>query len=304
MGRWQHDMSPDMQAIERAAESLREKFPLSFHDLNELFHQAQRHWWFAEFWHVPRKDGWLSLSFRLCDLDENNEKQAIRELLEEIKQIELVSVVLRFARPDAYGILSPPVERVLNVAWGSESAETYLNYLGNLRAICKVVPFARVADADMALWVLHAKYFGPWNREVSEYYEGDPTLLRLRARNLIGPLRDLRMSIMARAFEGVLPDVAKVIACYLFELAVREKAKAMGASDYEGRIELWKVIDGLKGKVTQDTWRRWRDLKDTRNRMFHQNIKPSESEMQDLLHEIEEIEKSLPNVRLGKNFTL
>jgi len=239
IGRWRHDMSSDMQAIEHAAESLREKFPLSFEDLDKLFHQAQRHWWFAEFWHVPRKDGWLSLSLRLCDLDENNEKQAMSELLKELRQIELVSIVLRFARPDAYGILNPQVERVLNVAWGSESVETYLNYLGNHRAICKVVPFARVAGADMALWVLHAKYFGPWKREVAEYYEGDSTLLRLRARNLIGPLCNLRMSILAKAFEGVVRDVAKVMACYLFELAVREKAKAMGASDYEGKIELW-----------------------------------------------------------------
>lgn len=301
IGRWRHDMSPDMQAIERAAEGLKEKFPLKFEDLDELFQNAQRHWWFADFWHVPQKEGQLSLSFRLCDLDENNEKQAIRELVKELRQIELVSIVLRFARPDTYGILSPPVERVLNVAWGSDSIETYLNYIGNLRAICKVVPFARVADADMALWVLHAKYFGPWKREVAEYYESDSTLLRLRARNLIGPLRDLRMSILAKAFEGVAPDLAKVMACYLFELAVREKAKAVGAADYEGRIELWKVIDGLAGKENEDTRSRWKELKDTRNRLFHQNIKPTEREMQNLLHEIEEIEKSLPNVRLGKN---
>jgi hypothetical protein len=304
IGRWRHDMVPDMQAIERAAESLREKFPLSFDDLDELFHQAQRYWWFADFWHVPRKDGSLSLSFRLCDLGEKNEKQTIRELFEELRQIELVSIVLRFAKPDAYGILSPPVERVLNVAWGSESVETYLNYLRNLRTVCKVVPFVRVADADMALWVLHAKYFGPWKREVAEYYGTDPTLLRLRAQNLIGPLRELRMSILARAFESVVPDIAKVLSCYLFELAVREKAKAMGAKDYEGRIELWKVIDGVEGKVTADTRSRWKDLKDTRNRLFHQNIKPSEREVQNLLHEIEEIEKGLPDVRLGKSVTL
>ena len=244
------------------------------------------------------------MSFRLCDLDQKNEKQAIRELLEELRQIELVSIVLRFAKPDAYGILSPPVERALNVAWESESVETYLNYLGNLRTVCEVVPFVRVADADMALWVLHAKYFGPWKREVAEYYETDPTLLRLRAQYLIGPLRELRMSTLARAFESVVPDIAKVMACYLFELAVREKAKAMGAKDYEGRIELWKVIDGVEGKVTADTRSRWKDLKDTRNRLFHQNIKPSEREVQNLLHEIEEIEKGLPDVRFSKSVTL
>ena len=293
--------SPNLQTIERAAESLREKWPLKFGDLDELFDSAQRHWWFADFWHVPQKDGQLSLSFPFCDLDENNEKQAIRELLEELRQIELVSIVLRFARPDSYGILSPPVERVLNVAWGSDSVETYLNYLRNLRAICKVVPLARVADADMALWVLHAKYFGPLNREVADYYENDSTLLKLRAQNLMGPLRDLRISILTRAFEGVAPDVAKVMACYLFELAVREKAKAVGATDYEARIEQEKVIDGLKGIESEDTRSRWKYLKGIRNRLFHKNSKPNQNEMQNLLHEIEQIEKSLPNVRLGEN---
>lgn len=150
-----------MDAIEAVGKSLREIIPITYENLAGLFEAADQHWgWFSQYWHAPSQIGPLRLSFEFGDLDERNERQAIRELLEEIKHIELVSIILRFIRPDQYGILSPPVERVLNVRWGSDAVETYVNYLRDLRAIRREVGFSRVADADMALWVLHAKCFG------------------------------------------------------------------------------------------------------------------------------------------------
>jgi len=51
----------------------------------------------------------------------------VAALLEVFKSVELVSIILRFVKPEHYGIISPPVERVLDVQRGSDAVETYLN---------------------------------------------------------------------------------------------------------------------------------------------------------------------------------
>lgn len=43
-----------------------------------------------------------------------NEVSLITALLDVFKSIGLVSILLRFVRPDHYGIISHPVERVLH----------------------------------------------------------------------------------------------------------------------------------------------------------------------------------------------
>lgn len=299
-----HDKDPDLHAIELAGEGLREKYPVTFEDIRKLLNTAKNHWWFAEYWDVPRnEDESLALQFPFCDLDKENEGKAIQELLNDFKHIELVSIVLRFVRPDQYGILSPPVQRILNVSWGSDAVETYVNYLQNLRKIREKVGFSRVADADMALWVLHAKVFGgePGGREFREYYDNDDDLLKLRAENIMGPFQKLPLLPLAKAMESKQSDLAAVTACYLLEIALREKARKVGGV-YEGGIRLSKVLNDLHGKpgVERSILRRWKEMKQIRDNLFHWNIKPTGSQIQDLLKEIEVIQMSLPDIKLGE----
>ena len=70
------------------------------------FCNTEEHWWFGSFWNLPKKEGQLRLSYRFCELDKDNEREFTEELLREVKQIELVTILLRFVRPDRYGILS------------------------------------------------------------------------------------------------------------------------------------------------------------------------------------------------------
>ncbi|MCA9421599.1 MAG: hypothetical protein KC592_11290 [Nitrospira sp.] len=298
-----HDRVPDFKAIESVGNRLKEKYPIAFEDLQELFFACRdKNWWFEDYWELPQKNGPLEFSFQFCDLDETVEEQGIQELLSELKQIELVSIVLRFVRPDQYGILSPPVQRVLNVNWGSNAVETYLNYLRNLRKVQQEIGFDSVAEADMALWVLHAKCFGgeAVNKRFLEFFDTDPLLLSLRAQNLLGPFGKLPASVFARALETVRADLAAVVACYLFEIAIREKAKSLG-SLWSGENELRIVLRNLKGKVDRQTSDRWYKLKEIRNELFHKNKKPSPIQTKDLIAEIEGIEKSLKDIRFGEN---
>lgn len=135
---------------------------------------------------------------------------------------------------------------MLNVTWGSDAVTTYLNYLQDLTKISAEVPFDMVAYADMALWVLHAKYFCKvhGSPEIRNYYETDCSLLKLRAKNVMEPFRSLPLSILARAMEDIRGDLAGVVACYWVEVAIRRKAKSVGAK-WQGGIPLKEVIEDL-----------------------------------------------------------
>ena len=109
-----------MTAIEDLAKIyLANKSSLTSENLEQFFGKSKPHWWIAKFWHLPKTTFQFSLPNQFQDLTENNEKPFINSLLEKTKQIEVVSIILRFVRPDLYGILSSPVEQVLNVRWGS-----------------------------------------------------------------------------------------------------------------------------------------------------------------------------------------
>lgn len=292
-----HGKYPNFEAIELVGEGLREELPLTFEAVHKLLSTAKDHWWFAKYWDLPREEvGPLGLTYAFCDLNERNESQVIEELLTDLKHIELVSVILRFVRPDQFGVLSPPVQRILNVTWGSDAVKTYRNYLKNLREIRAEVDFRRVADADMALWVLHAKVFGgePSGREFRQYYDTDPLLLRIRAENVIGPFGKIPLLPLVRAMQSERSDLAGVAACYLFEIAIRKWAKQLGRK-YEGGIKLAEVLDDLikNGEINRDSLYRWKRLKRVRDDLLHKNIKPEKMQIDEILREIEVIAKTL-----------
>jgi hypothetical protein len=82
----------------------------------------------------------------------------------------------------------------------------------------------------MALWVLHERCFGDQrDPEIARAYNGDPLLLRLRAKNLALPLAELSYPKLAEALHEVRPDLAVVIACYTLELQIRQVAQRLNA---------------------------------------------------------------------------
>jgi len=109
---------------------------------------------FAEWWKIPDINEEDFMPFKgvftkLKALD----KEVISMLFDLIKNIEIVSCILRFIDPKNYGILSPPVENILNVK-GKNQICIYLNYLQSLEELKDEYKFVRIADVDMALWTL------------------------------------------------------------------------------------------------------------------------------------------------------
>ncbi len=228
------------------------------------------------------------------------EAPLITGLMDVFKSIELVSIILRFVRPEHYGIISLPVERVLDVRRGSEAIETYQNYLADLRAVRFHYGFKRTADADMALWVLHERCFGE-SRDpaVRRAYLADPFMLELRAKNLVAPLTEISYSRLAAALREPAPELAALIACYTMELLIRRIAGVLGVVERKARLDLGEVIETLPNHRGIDPVRKaaWRRLKAIRNDLFHDGRQPSAKALSDLVEEVLLIEQLLGLLR-------
>lgn len=161
------------------------------------------------------------------------EAKVIPKLLTVFRQIEPVSVVLRFARPRDYGIVSAPVEKILGIGPGRRQDDRYRQYVCSLRELRDRRGFKTAAEVDMALWTLqvgvldsgllkrHADYDGQ-ARAIEQGFGADIGLRQLRARNLIKPLFD-ELSKLQLA-EALLPTdlgIAGQIAGIEFEYWVR-----------------------------------------------------------------------------------
>jgi hypothetical protein len=156
-----HGWRPDYAGLEKALEPVRlRKREFSYRDIETI--QNGRYWDFRQFWRFPgesdleREVDFAEMS-RLIQRLPLDEAQAIGRLHAAFKYIENVSVVLRFVNPAQYGILSPPLEKLLEVRRGRNEVETYLSYLRDLRDARDHYGLPRAADADMALWVLQER---------------------------------------------------------------------------------------------------------------------------------------------------
>lgn len=267
----------DLAAIELAVAPLRNRRPLTYDELRDF--ESPRNWVFKTWWVFPPEhhvtQELKSREFNFWRLPQK-EQSLIKSLLDVFKSIELVSIILRFVRPEHYGIISPPVERILNVRRGSNAVETYLNYIEDLRKIAEHYNFERVADADMALWVLHERCFGsaPDNPTRKEY-ANDLFMRELRAKNLMEQfLADSTFAQLARSLLRTNLAHAGLFGSIAFEQMVRKRVPRR--RDWDDK-ELEAIINDLysDGIIDDLTHGKWDRARKTRNRAIHMNPPPT-----------------------------
>src|SRR5436309_9446598 len=296
----------DLPAIERSVSHLRDKRPLTYTDLSYFI--SPRHWWFEKFWVFPPEHHVTTalkrVTFSFWQLPGKYEDKVVEGLLDVFKSIELVSIILRFIRPEHYGIISPPVERVLDVRRGNDAVETYLNYISDLRHIRQEYLLERVADADMALWVLHAKCFGSLRDPViARAYTNDPFIIRLRTRNLMASLDGHSDAQLAQGLEEVKPNLAALIGCYRLELLIREVSELFKVALIGSGLDLDKVIDSLpnSGEINPLRKANWKRLMKVRNGLFHAGRQPTDKQRADLIKEVVQLEIDLLRLRQDRS---
>src|SRR4030042_2749353 len=131
---------------------------LSYGKINKL--TKTEYWNFDDFWMVPSWWYYRKCAKKTKGLfreSPKNEDHVISILYGIFKNIEVVSIILRFIDPENYGIISPPVRCALGLKAKDNYVDEYLDYLSVLRMYAREYEFTRVADADIALWTLVEK---------------------------------------------------------------------------------------------------------------------------------------------------
>ncbi len=164
----------------------------SIEHLKIMIDKENRYWKFIDWWGIPeiKNEEMEKLIYVFEDLKQRDES-VIKRLFKLLGNIEMVSCILRFVDPINYGILSSPVECLLNVK-GEAPKEKYLLYLENLDELKKEYQFTRIADVDMALWTLARILYSSSLKDVPEYekiyelYKNKPNAVkRIMARNAL-----------------------------------------------------------------------------------------------------------------------
>lgn len=218
----------------------------------------------------------------------------IDNLLKVLRHIGPVSVALRFIEPKNYGILSPPVEKILEIGPTHKPRNKYLNYVRDLTTLRDQPErgFKAAAEVDMALWVMQEVIAAKDSRSdwlddvvpehdqwIDEFWD-DETLRSIRVRNLtkslFGPKRH-KTSIPQMAEALVLPGgdqnlvlLSARVAAVEFELAVGVVARVISRFQY-GDLEqrtLSAVVNSLDLRI--EIKERWRHAVHLRNAAVHE----------------------------------
>lgn len=288
----------DLTSVEEKVRHLRRRTSLTFADLEHF--KSPDEWHFDRFWMFPPEEkigpALEKEIFDFWNLPDSNEEETVRRLLYIFKSIDLASIILRFIRPEHYSIYSSPIQHMLDTPRGRDLVDTYLIYIDNLRRIRESYGLDRIADVDMALWVLHEKCFGKFrDPDVQKAYLQDDFMLQLRAENLVAPLAHLSEPRLAGALAGVKPDIAALVACHCLEILIRQLAENFQLENMDSNTPLERVIKALPNYGPVDAKRKalWGRLRQIRNDCFHKGRLPGPRERKLLIEETGRLESEI-----------
>jgi hypothetical protein len=194
-------------------------------------------WRFLDWWRMPAiKQADINELKPLFRTPRPGTEVLVKALFGVLKNIEIASCVLRFTDPVSYGILSPPVENLLNIR-GSSPWEKYINYVEALRKLRVEYGFARNADVDMALWtlahILNSAELRNLDREcgnlVDSYYKKPSLIKRIAAKNSLEQFFDEKDYLnIADMFNESDHSIAAFIAGREIERTLRKLCKKHG----------------------------------------------------------------------------
>ena len=300
----------NLTEIEKAAARIRSNRRLTYDDIEKI---RDRQIWNADvFGYWPSRTEVESI-LKSAEWDFWNlpkrENKAISSLLLVFRQIELVSVILRFVIPKHYGIMSPPVEKVLGLGPFQSHPERYRVYLKNLREIRDNKGFDTTADVDMALWVLQLGVLDnlladhlPKNeyKALQDGFRQDSKLREIRVGNLTRQIfSDMSRVELAEALLATNVELAGQIAGIEFERSVRLLTQA-GSSDKLRDLVKDRLPDRIR-EICQDEDESENILAEcrravyTRNKAVHPDPAPKKEAVEGLIKtmmKIKQIEKT------------
>ena len=256
---------------------------LTYDDIERI--KGQESWKGGRFWLWPSRadigDDLENQSWDLWNLPKN-EDAAIERLLKLFRNIEPVSVVLRFVDPKNYRILSPPVEKLLELPPSRSRSAKYTRYVRCLRGIRRRRGFETAAQVDMALWVLQLGVIEErlvGCRDLAEQFHSDKELRSIRVGNLTKALfESMSRPDLAEALLTTNHELASEMAGIEFERAVRFLTDAADE-------DLSELVNRYCGSsdLSHNQQVRWREAVKTRNRAVHKNPPPRDDQARRLI---------------------
>ena len=226
------------------------------------------------------------------------EKQLVEQLHGVFRQIEPVSMVLRFIDPNRYGIFSSPVATILGVRHRRRATGMYQEaYLKGLRKVRDERGFDRTADVEMALWALRVGVLDghlpdEQRRGLKESYERDVPLRQIATRNLTSQLlsENTKLSV-AEYLLGKKEEIALAgqIAGIEFEQVVGKRVRPAGSARQDET--LYDLINRFEPSDIRSDLHQARE---TRNDAIHQPDKVTKERVEFLIEMAREVEKRAP----------
>ena len=311
----------DLRSIEDAAKDIRSRGQLTYDDIEMI--RAENVWNANVFGYWPPQSDvepdLKSINFGIGNL-RKKEKTVISSLLRVFRQIEPVSVILRFISPEDFGILSPPVEKVLGLGPLRNHTDRYRAYLRSLRKIKddKDRGFDTVADVDMALWVLQVGVLDEYllkegfsdidhedlkdgfskseHEKLLDGFDRDSKLREVRVANLTKQLfDDLTREQLAEALLPTDHVLAGQIAGIKFEQHVRKLTYAKPEDSLKKLVYL-----GLPAVIrrhysndpkSQEVTKECQMAHKIRNQAIHLDPKPGKKEARRLIDAMKVVER-------------
>jgi len=260
---------PNLEKIEEEFKPLsRGEEEFSHKHVEILKDEEHRYWSFLSWWRMPTiKQEEINNLKGLFKIPRPGVEMSARCLFTVLKNIEIVSCVLRFTDPISYGILSPPVENLLNVR-GSTPWEKYINYVEALRKLRIEHGFARNADVDMALWtlahILNSAELRNSDRECKEivdnYYKKPNLIKRIAAKNSLEQFLDEKdylniADMFVESDHAIAAFIAgREIERNLRKLCMRQgyRTKEVGPDGFERNKTVSTMLNELENTLGRD----------------------------------------------------
>ena len=228
-------------------------------------------------WHLQ----WKTLS----------EKDLVQQLHGVFRQIEPVSMVLRFIDPIRYGIISSPVATILGVRPQRKATDTYETYLNSLRDVGRERGFGRTADVEMGLWALQVGALDGFLPEaqrgtLKESYNRDVRLRQMETRNLTVHLfcENTKLKV-AESLLGTNVPLAGQIAGIEFEQLVGKRVRS--ARSVRRGMTLSELINRLEPSRLRPRLHRARAI---RNDAIHERDKVTKEGVEFLIEMARKVE--------------
>ena len=223
-------------------------------------------------------------------------RETVRRALEVLHSIGTVSLVMRFAHPDRFGIFSTPIMNLLQVHQ-PHTVELYVAYCQELWTWKEHFRMASVAETETAVWTYHelTSEEARDSAAADSYreFDADVWIQRRRVAQVLRPFLEKYNPLeLARILVFEKPKLAGTIAGEEYERLLRVAARKFCGGmnlNIKGATELMfnslfeQRLISLEDKVQLD--KAWR----TRNAAVHAGRPPDPEQVENMIDAIERI---------------